>query len=299
MKSWKWMLLIPLLLATGLLAQRKGGRFGGYGGYGGRGWGERYETYKTPREIPQHSTGEDGEIAETPSWTNTPGFEKDVFTFLRIKRTRGGWSGGSWWTDTPDADLNLAWRLSTLTSLKVNPDGRFLHLTEKELKDYPFIYMVEPGSLTLDDEEVAVLRKYLLNGGFLWVDDFWGEGEWNNMASELKKVLPEREFVEVPLDHPLYHCVFDIKTKEMCPNVENGSRQQFDPDYPIWEKGGRVTHHRAIFDDKGRIMIFATHNTDNGDGWEWEGNNHYYFEHFAEKLAYPLAINVFLYTMTH
>jgi hypothetical protein len=104
-----------------------------------------------------------------------------VFTFVRIKRASGGFAGGGpWTTDAPDSDLNLAYRLQQMTSIKVNPDGLFLRLTDKELPDYPFIYMVEPGSLSLDDEEVAALRKYLLNGGFLWLDDFWGDSEWNN-----------------------------------------------------------------------------------------------------------------------
>ena len=300
MKTRKWMLLVLLVVAGAVLAQR-GFDFGGRRGYGGRGWrgGDRHESYDNPRQIPQHGYDENGELRETPNWTNTPGFEKDVFTFVRIKRSGGGWSGGPWSTDTPDSDLNLSWRLSTLTALKVNPDGCFLHLTDTNLANYPFIYMVEPGSLSLDDTEVAALRKYLSNGGFLWLDDFWGEGEWNNMAQELKKVLPERDFVELPLTNQLYHCVFDIKSKDRVPNVNNGSDQQFDPNYPTWEKGGKEVHHRAIFDDKGRIMVFATHNTDNGDGWEWEGNNHFYFEHFAEKIAYPLAINVIYYTMTH
>ena len=232
-------------------------------------------------------------------WTNVPGFEKDVFTFVRIKRASGGYSGGPWWTDTPDSDLNLAFRLQQLTSIRVNPDGLFLRLTDKELSDYPFIYMVEPGSAELDDQEVVALRKYLLNGGFLWMDDFWGDEEWANAERVMKQVFPDRNFIELPLSHPLYHCVFEIRDKAMVPNVENGSNQQYDPNYPIWEKGGREVHHRAIFDDKGRIMVFATHDTDNGDGWEWEGNNHYYFEHFSEKTAYPLAINVIFYVMTH
>lgn len=294
MRKAKWTILL-LLLAVGVLyAQRRGG----FGGRGGR-WGDDMEGYDNPRQVPQHGYDENGELRETPIWTNAPGFEKDVFTFVRVKRTHNGGSGGPWTTDAPDSDLNLSWRLSTLTALKVNPDGRFLRLTDKELVNYPFIYMVEPGSLYLDDTEVEALRKYLLNGGFLWFDDFWGDTEWNNMAEEMKKVFPQREWVELPIDHPLYHCVFDIKSKDRVPNVENGSRQQFNPDYPTWEKGGREVHHRVIFDDKGRIMAFATFNTDNGDGWEWEGNNHYYFEHFAEKIAYPLAINVIFYTMTH
>jgi hypothetical protein len=292
------LIMIFLILALGVvLAQRRGGFRGG--GFGRGGYSGGYESAQAPRELPEHGVSEDGSPYETPQWTNAPGFEKDVFTFVRIKRASGGYSGGPWWTDTPDSDLNLAFRLQQTTSIKVNPDGLYLRLTDKELFDYPFIYMVEPGSLFLGEEEVTILRKYLLNGGFLWLDDFWGEGEWGNAERVMKQVFPDRSFVELPLDHPLYHCVFDIKEKAMCPNVDNGSRQQFNPNYPIWENGGRETHHRVIFDDKGRIMVFATHNTDNGDGWEHEGNNHYYFEKFSEKIAYPLAVNIVFYVMTH
>ena len=73
----------------------------------------------------------------------------------------------------------------------MNPDGLFLRLTDKRLFDYPFIYMVEPGTLYLSDEEVGILRKYLLNGGFLWLDDFWGNAEWNNMAQVVQEGLSE------------------------------------------------------------------------------------------------------------
>jgi hypothetical protein len=291
MNRLKWSLLILLLVAGGLYAQRRGGF--------GRGRGGNNEAYDNPRQIPQHAYDENGELRVTPSWTNAPGFEKDTFTFVRIKRSRDGGGGGDWDTDTPDSDLNLSWRLSTLTALKVDSDGRFLRLTDKELAGYPFIYMVEPGSLYLEDAEAKALREYLLNGGFLWLDDFWGEYEWAAMERELKKVFPERAFQELPLDHPLYKCVFDIKSKGQVPDVGRGNARQFNPDSPTWEKGGREVHHRAIFDDKGRIMAFATHNSDNGDGWEWEGNNHFYFANFAEKTAYPLAINVIFYTMTH
>lgn len=293
MNKLKWTLLILLIVSGVVFAQRRG-RFGG----GWRG-GDLFESYDNPRQIPQHAYDENGVLRETPNWTNAPGFERDVFTFVRIKRSSGGWSGGSWSTDAPDSDLNLSWRLSTLTSLKVNPDGRFLRLTDLELVNYPFIYMVEPGSLFLDGAEAEALRKYLLNGGFVWLDDFWGENEWNNMADEFKKVFPDRNWVELPIKDPLYHCVFDIKSKEQVPNVDQGNQRQFYANSPTWEKGGRDVHHRVLYDDKGRIMAFATFNSDNGDGWEWEGNNHFYFEHFAEKIAYPLAINVIFYTMTH
>ncbi len=286
------MTLVVLSCASLVLAQRPSRRGGGGGGWGEGGW--IGEDVRTAREVPSHSTG-------TPDWTNAPGFEKDVFTFVRIRRERAYSSrGGSWSTDTPDSDLNLSYRLQQLTSLKVDPNGRFLRLTDKELFDYPFIYMVEPGSLSLDDEEVAALRKYLLNGGFLWLDDFWGEAEWATMAEVLKRVLSERSFVELPLSHPLYHSVFDIQSKGQVPNVQLGIQSEFDPAHTTWERpDAREVHHRAILDAKGRVMVFATHNTDNGDGWEREGESDYYFHKFSENISYPLAINVIFYVMTH
>ncbi len=285
MKRIGLIVLIFVLALSAVLAQR---RFRGGGGW-------RADGYRNPREMGQHSV-------ETPVWTNAPGFERDVFTFARIKHDPNPRGSGGWWdTDTPDSDLNISYRLQQVTSLKVNPDGLFLSLMDQDVTDYPFLYIVEPGTLYFSDEEAAILRKYLLNGGFLMLDDFWGDYEWNIMEVELKKVFPDRGFVDLPLSHPLYHCVFDIKAKEQCPNIDNGNAYLANPNFPTWEKGpsGREVHHRAILDDKGRIMVFAAHNTDNGDGWEWEGNNHAYFEHFAEKIAYPLAINVIFYAMTH
>ena len=281
-------LFVPLLLlslvAGSAWAQR---RFGG-------GWGESYipEEARTAREVNSHSTG-------TPNWTNPKNFQKDVFTFTRVKRGRSPYGdGGSWSTDAPDSDLNLSYRLQQMTSMRVDPDGRFLWLTDKDLSDHPFIYMVEPGSLELTDLEVVALRNYLLNGGFLMLDDFWGEYAWKMVEQVFKKVLPERSFSELPLDHALYHCVFDIKAKGQVPNVGLG----VDSEYTgiTWERSdAKEVHHRAIFDDKGRLMVLATHNTDNGDGWEREGESDYYFHNFSEKIAYPLGINIIFYVMTH
>lgn len=255
-----------------------------------RGWGN--DGASTAREVRQRSY-------ETPSWSHPQGFESDVLTFTRIRydsRGRGG--RGSWDVDLPDSDLNLSYRLQQMTSMRVDPDGRILRLTDENLYEYPFIYIVEPGSLYLSDEEASILREYLLNGGFLWLDDFWGEREWTHMAGELQKVFPRRSFEEMPLDHPLYQCVYPITAKTQVPAVDIGTRSQYTG--ITWEReDAREVHHRAIFDDQRRLMVFATHNTDNGDGWEWEGDNPYYFREFSEKTAYPLAINVLFYTMTH
>lgn len=252
---------------------------------------------RTPREIDSHSTG-------TPMWSNPRAFERDTFTFVRVRRGRALYSdGGNWATDTPDSDLNLSYRLQQMTSLRVDPNGRFIRLTDSDLKEFPFIYMVEPGSLFLAEPEIAALRNYLLNGGFLMLDDFWGDREWENAERVLKAVLPERRFVELPLDHPIYHCVFEIKTKGQVPNIRLGEESEFDPQHRTWEMNHvgdvRTVHHRAIFDDKGRMMVIATHNTDNGDGWEREGESDYFFHNFSEKISYPLGINIIFYTMTH
>jgi hypothetical protein len=294
--GFRLIVFFSLLLTEVALAQRRRS----YGG--GEGWRPEYETCRTAREVPSHSTG-------TPSWTNTVGFENDVFTFARIRcdRTslayRDYWSGGEWWIDFPDSDLNLSFRLQQMTSIKVNPDGRVLNLTDKELFDYPWIYMVEPGHLLLKDEEVPVLRKYLLNGGVLMADDFWGDQQWEGFHSQLKRVLPEREFIELPMEHPIFHSVFSLdgpKSKLQTPNVRQGEYSQYDG--ITWEDhgpGSEEMHVRAILDDKGRIMVIATHNTDNGDGWEREGENVYFFREFSEKRAYPLGINIIFYLMTH
>jgi hypothetical protein len=289
-------LSVFVIVSVVAVAQSRRGRGGWAGAYGEGGY--MSNGVRTAREIPSHSTG-------TPVWTNPNGFTKDVFTFARIRYANGyggggyyGRGGAGWTTDLPDSDLNLSYRLQQMTSIKVDPDGRILDLTDPELANFPWIYIVEPGGLALSAEEVVALRKYLLNGGFLMFDDFWGEAAWANVAEEMKKVFPDRSFSELPMDHPLYSCVFQIKQKGQVPNVRTGEESQFTG--ITWEReDAKTVHHRVISDDKGRLMVFAAHNSDNGDGWEREGEYEYYFKNFSEKIAYPLGINIIFYVMTH
>ena len=272
------------------------------------------DTVRTAREIASHSTG-------TPVWTNDPAFARDVFTFVRVlyarapdgpdvSRTASGWG---WITDFPDSDLNLSFRLQQVTSIKTDPDGRVLRLTDPALFDYPWIYMVEPGRLLIRDEDVEPLRKYLRNGGVLWADDFWGQKQWDTFARGIKRVLPEAEFEDLDITNQIFHCVFDIKgpiNKLQTPNIRQG-KHSLDPnswEYGVtWEgyhddyvpDGAKDMHVRAVFDDKRRIVVIATHNCDNGDGWEREGEDDGFFHEFSEKRAYPLGINVVFYLMTH
>jgi len=320
MKLWRTGFAVVICLAGGLcFAQRFGG--------GGRGGGD-LSTVRTARETPTGSTG-------TPNWTNHEAFERDVFTFARVRydseggfggpgggrgrsggfggppggrgRSFGGGFGGGyhrWAIDYPDSDLNLSFRLQQMTSLKVDPDGRVIDLLDKDLAHYPWIYIVEPGALVFSDDEAKALRNYLMNGGFLMIDDFWGEVQWEHFYPQLKKVFPDREPVELPMTHPVFHSVFPLKVTKnqlQCPNIRTGEQSQQTG--VTWENHSgeecRDVHFRSIFDDKGRMVVFIAHNTDNGDGWEREGENIYYFHEFSEKRAYPLGINVIFYAMTH
>ena len=235
-----------------------------------------------------------------PEWELAPGFTKDCFTFCRIKyRSTQDRSSYAWWTDYPDADINFSWRLHQMTSMKVDPKGRVIEILDKELTRYPFAFMSGVPAIVMNEEEVKALRRYLLGGGFVMVDDFWGEAHWQHFYDEvLRRVLPEYEPVELPLAHPIFHCVYDLKEKPQIPNV--GHAMRYRGTGITWEvEDGQTPHYRGISDDKGRLMMLICHNTDLGDGWEEEATDPYYFTEFSEPKAYPLGINIIVYVMTH
>ncbi len=299
---------IALLPATICLAQypRAGGRMfrGGDSGSmvrteGGQTVNE--ETVRTAREtLPQ--------VATTPNWTNEAGFERETFTFARILFKSPGYPAlMGWLNDYPDSDLNLSFRLQQLTSMRVDPDGRVVRLTDPSLFDHPFIFAAHPGNMELSEEEVTSLRKYLSSGGVFMADDFWGTREWDAFAAQMGRVLPGRRPVELPIEHPLFHCVFDLKgpmSNLQIPSIHfwrrnrdaaNGSGQVSRFRGP----GSEDMHVHAWLDDHDRIQIIAMQNTDDGDGWEREADNEDYFHEFSEPRAYPLAINLVFYVMTH
>lgn len=238
-----------------------------------------------------------------PRWETQKEFPSDVFTFVRIHYNsygygRWGRRGGNWRTDYPDSDLNFSYRLHQLTAMEVNPDGKVLELTDPELFKYPFIYIVEPGNLYFTELEVKALRRYLLNGGFLMVDDFWGEEEWYNFYDQIKRVFPSREPRELPVDHEIFSAVFVLKEKPQIPNIGLALRGRSQG--ITWERpDAQQVHYKALYDDQGRMMAIICHNTDLGDGWEEEGVDEWYFREFSEKKAYPLGINIVFYAMTH
>ncbi|OUU72110.1 MAG: transmembrane prediction [Opitutia bacterium TMED67] len=250
----------------------------------------------------QWSRGERDPRAGVPNWDRDEELPNDMFTFARIQYDSWGrgWRGrGKWSVDYPESDLNMSFRLEQLTSLKVDPEGIVLSLNEDKLFNYPFIYIIEPGELYFSDAEVKALRKYLLNGGFLMVDDFWGEAEWKNFERQFSRVFPTREIVELPIEHELFQCVFPLKQKPQVPNprtaMQGASRGI------TWERwDAKTPHYRGVYDDEGRLMVVICHNTDLGDGWEEESRaGEWYFKEFSEPKAYPMGINIIFYSMTH
>jgi hypothetical protein len=146
--------------------------------------------------------------------------------------------------------------------------------------------------MELSAEDAARLREYLLRGGFLMLDDFWGEYEWANVREQMNRVFPEYEIRELPLDHPLYHCYFDIDEVVQVPNYHNVAyRGRTD------EKGGRIPSYHQIVDEDGRVLVFIARNGDNGDAWEWIEQPNYPLKYGLA--AYRLGMNLIIYSMTH
>jgi hypothetical protein len=234
-----------------------------------------------------------------------PGFREDVFTFARLRFSNveegGAFGGGrSWGDDSPQADLNLSYRLFQVTSWKIRPGFNCADITTSEMEKYPFVYLAAAGRLVLTDQEAADLRHYLLNGGFMMVDDFWGDDQWDHFYGQMKRVFPEREPVELTLDDRIFQTVYPFKQEPQIPSV--GSYQQtgqsFDPYWPFINKD-HSPHYYAIYDDKHRMMAVICHNNHYGDGWEHESEDQGYFNRFSEPMGYPMFINILYYAMTH
>jgi len=211
--------------------------------------------------------------------------------------------GDGWYVDYPLSDENLSTRLSEITKTRVSQDleGVPVHMvlpfSDPALFECPFVMMTEPGGAYFDEAEAANLRTYLLKGGFLWVDDFWGTHAWNWWASQIAKALPPDEYpiFDVPLTHPIFHAVFDVESVPQIPNVGLWRNAHLTS-----ERGAdsAVPHFRGINDSHGRLMVVMTHNTDFGDAFERERDSPDYFRRFSMP-GYAIGIDVIVYALTH
>ena len=213
-------------------------------------------------------------------------------------------AGGGWRTDYPYGEINLSTRFSELTRTRISrrngePSHYVVRLTDDALFGCPFTLASDVGTIGLSDDEAARLRTYLLKGGFLWVDDFWGSAAWEQWALEIGKVLDPVTYPieDVPLSDPIFRAQFLVTDVPQITNIGFWRRsggletRERDDDSPY-------ASFRAIRDQKGRIMVVMTYNTDVADSWEREGEDPEFFEQFSPA-GYALGINVLLHAMTH
>jgi hypothetical protein len=251
--------------------------------------------------------GEFGFSRRRPPRFRPPTHASPAFSFCRLMFTsvRREPAGSGWTTDYPYADINFMIRLSELTKTQVDrdaggdPNHWVVRLTDEGLFDCPFVMASDVGTIGLTPEEAAGLRTYLMKGGFLWVDDFWGTAAWDQWTREIAKALPPADYpiIEASPDHPIFRTMFNV---DKVPQITN---------IGFWRGvGGRTTsergtetaqaHLRLINDANGRIMVVMTHNTDVADSWEREGEDPEFFRQFSPD-GYAFGINVLMYAMTH
>jgi len=248
-----------------------------------------------------------GRLAEgpgVPARYPPPHFEDGAFSVCKLQYTsvRTEMMGVGWATDYPYAGINLMTRLSELTKTPISRDATgypnywVVRLTDDALFRCPFLIGSDVGTIGLSPEEAARLRAYLLKGGFLWVDDFWGSEAWAQWSAEIHKALPEYVIEDIPADHPIRHSMFNIQQVPQVTNIQFWRRSGGE----TRERGSDSPHanFRMIADDKGRIMVVMTHNTDLGDSWEREGEDHEYFLQFSPD-GYAVGMNVLIYAMSH
>jgi hypothetical protein len=229
-----------------------------------------------------------------------------TFNFCRLyfERVRTAYGGQGWWTDYPDADTNFMIRLAELTKTRVSRDrdGQPNHLVvradNEALSECPFVTIEDAGTAEFSEAEVAGLRQYLLKGGFLWADDFWGTEAFEYWREQLARVLPPSEYpiVDIKPGHAVYKMMFELKEIPQIPSINHWRRTGGETSELGYDS--QTVHLRGIADRKGRLMVLITHNTDIADAWEREAEDPRFFYLFSPN-GYAVGINVFLYAMTH
>ncbi len=231
--------------------------------------------------------------------TNTASF---MFCRLVYESIRREPDGMGWSTDYPMADKNLMVRLSDFTTTDVNrySDGEPAHAlvqaTDPEMFRCPFLFASDVGTAGFSPEEAAMLREYLLKGGFLWVDDFWGYAAMESWMRQMDMVLPGLPRVAIEPDHPVLSSYYTVDVIPQIAHIQ------------FWRRSGGETSERgaesaiptmsAITDGNGRVLVLMTHNTDIADGWERESEDYDFFARFSPP-AYAIGINVAVFAMTH
>ena len=220
------------------------------------------------------------------------------FYFSRVmysgyRRGFGRRRRGSWATDYPKADqIFLSFIDRLLSNLDAYEHEHTIRLDDPAVRRLPFLYALEVGAMALTEPEVVGLRDYLLAGGFLVIDDFWGSLQWANFEYEIQSVLPGYEIVDLTLDHPIFTAFYEIDEILQVPGVGAGVRGG-----PTYQQDGYVPMVKGIHDENGRLMVVINWNTDLGDAWEWADDPNYPLKY--STYAYEMGVNFIVYAMSH
>ena len=263
----------------------------------GAAWAQR--EFRELRGFEQHA-----EYTELPpDWNQPAGF---VVARLMYPNGWGGFGafrgggggdwrrgGTSWAVDYPKGDRYYAKMLRRLTTIDVRSVEQPVNLEDgDDVFHWPYLVVGLAGYWDLDDAMVAKLREYLLRGGFLFCDSFFGTAQWEGFAEGMRRIFPDREIVDLPDDHPLFHTVYDLTEKRQIPNMNSllggGGGYLSDGDTPRW---------RAILDDDGRVMVAIAFNNDVSDSFQWADDAEYPAD--AASLGLKMGVNFAVYALTH
>jgi hypothetical protein len=215
-------------------------------------------------------------------------------------RDSGDWRQGmsEWTQDGPPADRSLAAAVRRITRIDARSVEQDINLDDSDdVYNWPWLYAVQVGQWGLTRHEADVLRDYLMRGGFFMADDFHGAYEHRMFEQHMKMVFPNRPIVEISNGDPIFHTIFDLDDRYQVPGSEHLRTGYKPPDHPEGPDDGKGAHWQAIYDDKGRIMVAISFNSDLGDSWEWSDRPQYP-EKFSD-LGFRIGINYIVYAMTH
>ena len=208
---------------------------------------------------------------------------------------RGGRGGGSWTVDYPRGDRTLAIALRRLTRIDVRSVEQPVSPDDgDDIYNWPYLHVGMPSNWNLSDAQAAKIRQYLLRGGFLLGDSFFGTREWEGFEVGMKKIFPDREIIDIPESDAIFSIVYGIKQKYQVGNFRSMQRSGGAVTY---RADGKDPQWRGIRDDQGRMVAVMTFNNDLGDSWQLADNPEYPVK-FSD-LGIRLAVNFVTYTLTH
>ncbi len=229
--------------------------------------------------------------------------EKTEWAFARLMFP-GGWNDGYaaredpdwregaclWTQDFPRADRHFSDALRRLSRIHVRSVEQVVNPDDgDEIYNWPWLYAVQVGEWGITNPQASKLRDYLLRGGFFMADDLHGTVEWQVFEESMKRVFPDRQIVDIPDSDPIFHTVYDLDERYQIvgfEHLEDGHK-----------KDGFVARWRGIYDDKHRLMVAASVNSDIGDSWEWADSPEYPEKYSA--LGVRIGVNYVVYAMTH